>query len=335
MRRRWLWSGILGAMIALGLMMCSQNAFAEGANRMTIVIDPKRLQSEWREDLSKVTYYLWKVEDKTGEDAMALQARLDKKSLEELNRIYEGLVPVAKTISAEEKEHVIEGLADGLYYVRGIIEGGEKEIATFLVAFPYLSMEGVYKKEVEVSPKLGIAITIPTPKNPSGGEKFIKVDNDTQKPLEHAVFKIMTRVDDREGERGAVESAHYLPVHQKRKELLLRSGSDGRFEVTDLPHGTYYLVETVPPAGYLALEAPFAFVVDGTSYDDGKVIKILNKKHPAPIGKDVGRFNPKVTIPKTGDTTFIASMIAGGLCILGGAFLMRVENRSDDEMRAD
>ena len=201
-----------------------------------------------------MTYYLWKVEDKTGEDAMALQARLDKKSLEELNRIYEGLVPVAKTISAEEKEHVIEGLADGLYYVRGIIEGGEKEIATFLVAFPYLSMEGVYKKEVEVSPKLGIAITIPTPKNPSGGEKFIKVDNDTQKPLEHAVFKIMTRVDDREGERGAVESAHYLPVHQGRNSYCAQVAME------DLKSQTFptdlLSVETVPPAGYLALEPP-------------------------------------------------------------------------------
>ena len=135
-----------------------------------------------------------------------------------------------------------------------------------------------------------------------GSYNFFKTDEKREKGLAGAEF-IITRDNDGMDER----------VKRDGKDLVLNSGSDGKFFVRDLPYGTYEIWETKAPEGYALLQGSLKFEIDESSFE--KVLIIENrikddKSSPLPL-------------PKTGDITLIVLVVAGAIMVGLGKYLIK------------
>lgn len=135
-----------------------------------------------------------------------------------------------------------------------------------------------------------------------GSYNFFKTDEKREKGLAGAEF-IITRDNDGMDER----------LKRDGKDLVLNSGSDGKFFVRDLPYGTYEIWETKAPEGYALLQGSLKFEIDESSFE--KVLIIENrikddKSSPLPL-------------PKTGDITLIVLVVAGAIMVGLGKYLIK------------
>ena len=96
-----------------------------------------------------------------------------------------------------------------------------------------------------------------------GAYRIIKVDGDSEKPLEGAEFKLYS---DKPMKGSSRIISNYIAGDDVVYEAgVYRSDSDGRIEIDDLEWGTYYLEEITAPAGYkIPEDNVFVFTVDGT-----------------------------------------------------------------------
>lgn len=122
-------------------------------------------------------------------------------------------------------------------------------------------------------------------------------------------------------------------VADKDNENVVKLVSDaqGRFEITGLLAGTYYLEETKQPAGYALLTSRQKFEVTATSYSaTGQGIE-----YTAGSGKDDATkvVNKKITIPQTGGIGTIIFAVAGA-AIMGIAVYAYVKNNKDEDQLA-
>ena len=99
-------------------------------------------------------------------------------------------------------------------------------------------------------------------------------------------------------------------VQRDGKDLVLKSGDDGKFFVRDLTYGTYEIWETKAPDGYTLLQGSLKFEINDNSFE--KVLIIENTTKPP--------------IPKTGDITLIVLVIAGAVMIGLGRFMIKDKN---------
>jgi len=107
--------------------------------------------------------------------------------------------------------------------------------------------------ETEVAPEEFVLDNV----SAAGGYNFIKIDADksaSTKPLAGAEFKVYTSDDISLKDEGGVN------------DLILTSGTDGTFSITDIPFGEYYLVEVKAPAGYQLKGVKIPFEVTATSF---------------------------------------------------------------------
>ena len=116
--------------------------------------------------------------------------------------------------------------------------------------------------------------------------------------------------------------------------VKLISDGQGRFEITGLKFGTYFLEEIKAPADYaLTKGTEFEFTVAKGSYEGKTALPDNSDQLPQPLdghfkynGKDgndgYGKqiINKEVTIPMTGGIGSLI-FIAAGLAIMGGAFI--------------
>lgn len=140
----------------------------------------------------------------------------------------------------------------------------------------------------------------------TGGAMFQKVDQDNKNTgLKDAKFVIQNETKDQ-----------YAVVDETTKEVTWTtdkdqgtkfvSGENGEFEVTGLKFGTYYLVETEAPEGYVLLKNPIKFTVDDNSYNKQQTVEVVNKH--------------KGSLPLTGGIGSIV-FVVGGISAFGLAAL--------------
>lgn len=172
------------------------------------------------------------------------------------------------------------------------------------------------------------------PENPelhTGGKKFIKKDNDSNKELDDAEFVVKNSKE---------STAKYLKqdsstlkiewVENKDDATKFVSKNGGLFEVKGLPYGTkgnnnlegestYYLEEIKAPAGYSLITEAIEFKVNATSYYKNPTNISLGIADPQVIN------NHKVTIPQTGGIGSVV-VIVGGILITALGIYMKKRN---------
>lgn len=99
--------------------------------------------------------------------------------------------------------------------------------------------------------------------------------------------------------------------------VVLTSDNEGRFEISGLNAGTYYLVEIAPPDGYAKNETPQRFVVGKGTYA-GTSTEVQYNEKDTDDGYGQRVINRKVSIPQTGGIGTIIFTVAG-LTIMAAA----------------
>lgn len=115
----------------------------------------------------------------------------------------------------------------------------------------------------------------------------------------------------------------------KANAITLVSDGQGRFEITGLAKGEYYLEETKAPEGFAKLTSDIKFSVDKNTYTTGGDI---NYNPGTPDAKDALRVeNKNLTIPQTGGIGTIV-FTAIGLAIMASA-IIAIKKRQATEAR--
>lgn len=114
--------------------------------------------------------------------------------------------------------------------------------------------------------------------------------------------------------------------------VVLTSDGQGRFEITGLAYGTYYLEEKTPPAGYAKRNDTPEFEVKKGSYDGSdKELKYnieVKQGEKVVYGQQVK--NKKVSIPETGGIGTVIFTVVGVMLMVGAAFALK--RRKEDEL---
>lgn len=123
---------------------------------------------------------------------------------------------------------------------------------------------------------------------------------------------------------------NYVWVTENTNALVLTSDMEGRFEITGLDKGTYYLEEKTPPAGFAKIEDQ-KFEVGKGSYTTGEIHYNKADETVAEKAKDAQRvINKKVTIPQTGGIGTIIFTVVGIILMAGAALALK--RRKEDEL---
>lgn len=182
-----------------------------------------------------------------------------------------------------------------------------------------------------------------------GGFRFIKVDDSKDKNrLAGATFALYS----------VNEKGENVPYEVDGKRVTLKSGSNGEFEVKNLPVGNYILRETAAPNGYTLNVNPIEFTVTNKSYNEDAIM-IENKKNPdktvtPPVVRPPSRTNPPSTpntprtvnppktyyvpkdkpgvprgpLVKTGDIRIVILVGLGLLMIIGGLIIVNKDEKN-------
>lgn len=137
-------------------------------------------------------------------------------------------------------------------------------------------------------------------------------------------------------DKAAKEAAvQYELVDAAKKDtanlVRLISDKDGKFEVTGLSAGEWYLEETKAPEGFAKLQGEVKFTVGAGTYD-GKATEFKYEKELAEgetqhYGQKVE--NKKVTIPQTGGIGTAIFAVAG-IALMSGAVIAMKKNRVEE-----
>ncbi|MDU5274362.1 MAG: pilin N-terminal domain-containing protein [Peptoniphilus lacydonensis] len=113
----------------------------------------------------------------------------------------------------------------------------------------------------------------------------------------------------------------------KAKAITLVSDGNGKFEITGLAEGTYYLEETKSPEGFAKLTSDVPFTVNNESYTTGgeKAIDYV----PSSNKNDAQQVeNKNLTIPQTGGKGTILFTIVG-IGLMAGAIVAMKKNKEE------
>lgn len=229
---------------------------------------------------------LWKLPEEIAKDEKEKET-LHTLSVEEVEMKLGK--PLLEGVSNERGLWKLENLdSPGVYYVRERAKEGS------LVAVPTV---------FELPHKEGtIYIKAMLPKEPTGGRLFYKVDGVTKKPLGNAIFQVTAL--NKEGK--------WEHVLRDGKRYTISSEKNGNLFVSDLPYGTYSLLEIEAPAGYQKADKPISFEISATSEFE-KAVLIKNMPNTP----------PKIQIPKTGDLVLYLLLIGGVILVALGYHISR------------
>lgn len=134
--------------------------------------------------------------------------------------------------------------------------------------------------------------------------------------------------------KAARENYQWVEAAEKDKALVLTSDDQGRFEITGLAYGTYYLEEKEAPKDYAKLNGLVKFEVKKGSYTNEEEGKIDYEKidYNEKSGKNDAQQvkNKKVSIPQTGGIGTVIFTVVGVMLMVGAAFALK--RRKEDEL---
>lgn len=107
------------------------------------------------------------------------------------------------------------------------------------------------------------------------------------------------------------------------ERVKLVSDGQGKFEITGLAYGKYYLQETKAPAGYALNAARYEFEVKAGSYkatEGGVTYAADEAVSAATVGEAQRVDNKKVSIPQTGGIGTVIFTVVG-IALMAGAFI--------------
>ena len=158
---------------------------------------------------------------------------------------------------------------------------------------------------------------------------------------------------EQEGEAGKQKKEEMKNLQEKYEELLnkysdsytwgtkddkhvviLTSDKEGRFEITGLKYGNYFLEEKTAPNGFAKLEQDIPFEVKFGSYKGDKAKDM--KYNPEDKDDDENTvygyqvINKKYTIPQTGGIGTVIFTVVGVMLMVGAAFALK--RRKEDEL---
>lgn len=128
-------------------------------------------------------------------------------------------------------------------------------------------------------------------------------------------------------------AGQYELVDDKTADNVVRliSDADGKFEITGLNAGKWYLEETKAPEGFAKLQGDVEFNVAAGTYDgeatEFKYEVTLQDGETQHYGQKV--VNKKVTIPQTGGIGTAIFAVAG-IALMGGAVIAMKKNRVEE-----
>lgn len=175
----------------------------------------------------------------------------------------------------------------------------------------------------------------PTPKNPKGSHKFIKVDKDDHgKKLAGAKFKVQKLIDDK-----------YMTVVRNGSEYIVESDANGALEVIDLEYGHYRLKEVGFPEDYNPVAEFTEFDISAASSLNTPVL--IENEHkppkeetppPTPPTPPETPSTPTKTLTsrsrgplvKTGDIRIWVYFAIGLLMIVAGFIIIRNQDKKQE-----
>ena len=169
------------------------------------------------------------------------------------------------------------------------------------------------------------------------GIDIAKLDKDGNTPLSGAEFNLSTKQDGSNPMEFVEESAGVYHLYDakndagKKPSATLKVSDKGKLDLKGLDEGTYYLIETKAPGGYIkpsgAVTITITAVKDQAGNITGSVVKQFQDKIgyvPEKVLNDKG-FN----LPQTGGAGTIA-ITAAGVCVMAGAAIVLLRSRRNN-----
>lgn len=159
-------------------------------------------------------------------------------------------------------------------------------------------------------------------------EEYNKLDADKQTDAEKAK---VTKAQEAYNKAFVENATAYKWEDKTDNAVVLTSDGEGKFEITGLEYGTYYLEEKTAPKGFAKLNGDIKFIVAKGSYagDSAKEFNYqvkLEKGETQNYGQQVK--NSKVTIPQTGGMGTVLFTVVG-ISLMAGAVIAMKKNREE------
>lgn len=214
----------------------------------------------------------------------------------------------------------------------GMVDGEEKRLAgaEFLVKNAkgeYLA----YKADTEIAKdKAAVAAAKKTLDEKIAAYKALTAEEQKDQKGTDAIEAV--RVAQEAYNKAFREAAGQYELVKKAKKdtanlVRLISDADGKFEITGLSAGEWYLEETKAPATFAKLEADVKFNVAEGSYNGTAKEYPYEKENTQHYGLKVE--NKKVTIPQTGGIGTAIFAVAG-IALMAGAVIAMKKNRVEE-----
>lgn len=311
-----------------------------------------------------VVYTLYEKEGNTLKEVDSVTKRYDKDNQQgSFNHTFKGLddnktYVVKERVSGYEPEYVsfVNGVVEiknhkdeknpnplnpsepkvvtyGRRFVKvGMVDGEEKRLAgaEFLVKNAngeYLA----YKADTEIA-KDKAAVAAAKTELDAKVDAYNKLTAEQQKGAEGTAAIEAVRVAQEAYNKAFREAAGQYELVDKAKKdtanlVRLISDADGKFEITGLSAGEWYLEETKAPATFAKLEADVKFNVAEGSYNGTAKEYPYEKENTQHYGLKVE--NKKVTIPQTGGIGTAIFAVAG-IALMAGAVIAMKKNRVEE-----
>jgi fimbrial isopeptide formation D2 family protein/LPXTG-motif cell wall-anchored protein len=171
----------------------------------------------------------------------------------------------------------------------------------------------VFKYTNANTPLAGVTFTLSTDKDGANVIKFSKKTSVTEKK-------------DDESAANATPSADIYVVDSSG-DANITTNDSGKFELTGLDAGTYYLKETVAPAGYNMLSAPVEIVIESTEGTTSGTLTESIKVGDETVTEVDVQNNSGAVLPSTGGIGTTVFTVTGLILMAGAAVLIVTRRR--------